>query len=193
MVVMSPDGSSSDEWWALDLATGTAGAYIHVDLRGTGVGIGWARATGVSLLGGLVRAREVANASIPHALALALPGNVLGQGYVWPAITADAAGPGFVPEGSLLAIPPGTPQPAGLSPLGTALFQALTRYGAYVVDQTGGGAAALVVEPSADASAVQAAYGDVRVLLPMLRLVTDNGPGSVGGPGNRVAAMAPGV
>ena len=71
LVVISPDGLSSDEWEGLDLSTRTAYVYIHVDLEGSGVGIGWARATGVSELGGLIRKEEVAGGVIPHAPRLA--------------------------------------------------------------------------------------------------------------------------
>ena len=141
--------------------------YIHTDLRGPGTGIGWVRATGVSLLGGLIRESEMT--SIPHALAIALPEALLAPGFVWPAISGDAHGSGFVPEGSLLAIPRGTAKPGGLSPLGSAIFDALTNYGAYVVDKAG--ASVLVVEPTADAGAVNAARGDVGAIMPLVRRV----------------------
>jgi hypothetical protein len=190
LVVISPDGTRASEFWLLDLAARTAGVYLPVDLQGSGVGLGWVRATGVSLLGGLIRRDEMTN--IPHALALGLPYDLLGDGHVWPAISDDDGGaPGTAPEGSLLAIPPGTPRPAGLSPLGGAIFDALSRYGAYVVDQSGGGAAVLCAEPSADASRVNAALTDMRAVMPLLRRVTNNSPATVGGPGERLAPLAP--
>ena len=151
LVVISPDGLSSDEWEGLDLSTRTAYVYIHVDLEGSGVGIGWARATGVSELGGLIRNEEVAGGVIPHALAFGLPGGLISPNCpIWPAITCDGGG-----EGSLLAIPPDTPKPAGLSPLGSAIFDALQHYGGYDVDQTGGGAAVVYAEPAVDAKRCQ--------------------------------------
>jgi hypothetical protein len=190
LVVISPDGTTASEFWALDLAARTAGVYLPVDLKGSGVGIGWVRATGVSLLGGLIRHGEMT--SIPHALAIGLPYELLGAGHVWPAISNDDGGaPGSAPEGSLLAIPPGTPRPAGLSPLGGAIFDALSRYGAYVVDQTGAGAATLYAEPSADAARVTAALADLRAVMPLLRRVTNNSPSTVGGPGTRLGPLAP--
>jgi hypothetical protein len=191
LAVISPDGTHSDEFWSLDLASRSAGVYIPVDLAGSGVGIGWARATGVSLLGGLIRSDETT--AIPHALAMSLPYTLLGDGNVWPAISNDDGGaPGFVPEGSLLAIPAGTPRPSGLSPMGNAIFDALTHYGAYVVDQTGGGSAAVFyTEPSTDASSVDAAVTDMSQVMPLLRRVTNNSPTSTGGPGNRLAPLAP--
>ena len=158
LVVISPDGTRASEFWALDLAARTAGVYVPVDLNSSGVGVGWVRATGVSLLGGLIRRGEMTK--ISHALAMGMPYAILGSGHVWPAIFDDDGGaPGSVPEGSLLAIPSGTPPPAGLSPLGRAIFDALSHYGAYVVDQTGGGAATLYAEPSSDAGSIAAGAG----------------------------------
>jgi hypothetical protein len=190
LVVVSPDGLHSDEFWALNLTARTAGVYIPVDLRGSGFGIGWARATGVSLLGGLIRSNETT--AITHALAISLPYNLLGNGNVWPAISNDDGGaPGTAPEGSLLAIPKGTPRPAGLSPLGSAIFDALSRYGAYVVDQTGGGAAVFYAEPSTNAGTVNAAAADMKTVMPLLLRITNNTPSTVGGPGTRLAPLAP--
>jgi hypothetical protein len=42
-----------------------------------------------------------------------------------------------VREGQLLAIPPGTPMPSGLAPLGQEVFRALQQYGAYVTENGG--------------------------------------------------------
>jgi hypothetical protein len=190
LVVISPDGTRSSEFWTLDLTSHTAGVYLPVDLSGPGTGLGWVRATGVSLLGGLIRKEETT--SIPHALAISLPYNILGSGHVWPAISDDDGGaPGFVPEGSLLAIPPGTPRPSGLSPLGGAIFDALSRYGAYVVDQTGAGTATFYAEPTTDAKSVSAGINDMRTVMPLLRRVTNNTSSAVGGPGTRLAPTAP--
>jgi hypothetical protein len=193
LAVISPDGTHANEFWALDLGARTAGVTIPVDLEGSGVGIGWVRATGVSLLGGLIRSSETSN--IPHALAISLPYSLLGSGHVWPAISNDDGGaPGTAPEGSLLAIPAGTPRPAGLTPLGNAIFDALSRYGAYVVDSTGGSdATVLYTEPTMSSSAVDGALGDVAKILPTLRRITNSGPSSMGGPGSRLAASAPAV
>ena len=191
--VISPDGLHANEFWALDVGARTAGVTIPVDLKGSGVGIGWVRATGVSLLGGLIRSSETTN--IPHALAIALPYHLLGNGHVWPAISNDDGGaPGTAPEGSLLAIPAGTPRPGGLSPLANAIFDALSRYGAYVVDSTGSSdATVLFTEPTMATSMVDAARGDVAKILPSLRRITNNGPLTIGGPGSRLAASAPAV
>jgi hypothetical protein len=193
LAVISPDGLHANEFWALDLGARTAGVTIPVDLRGSGVGIGWVRATGVSLLGGLIRSTE--SSDIPHALAISLPYYLLGNGQVWPAISNDDGGaPGTAPEGSLLAIPAGTPRPAGLSTLGNAVFDALSHYGAYVVDSTGGSdATVLYAEPTMAPSTVGAAIGDMAKILPSLRRITNNGPSTTGGPGSRLAASAPAV
>jgi hypothetical protein len=189
MVVIAPDHESDDEWWELNLATHTAGVYLHVDLTGSGVGIGYVRATGVSLMGGLIRSAEINADSIPHVLAMGAPGGLTGKTCpIWPAITCDAAG-----EGALVAIPPGTPEPAGLSPLGAAIFDALRRYGAYNVDQTGGGAVVFYAEQSGPDELVPIALArvDLQAITPLLRIVTNDGPSAVGGPGKRMAALAP--
>ena len=193
LAVISPDGLHANEFWSLDLGTRTAGTTVPVDLKGSGVGIGWVRATGVSILGGLIRNGETTN--IPHALAIALPYQLLGNGQVWPAISNDDGGAlGTAPEGSLLAIPVGTPRPAGLSPLGNAIFDALSRYGAYVVDSTGSSdATVLYTEPTMAPSTVDAARGDMAKILPSLRRIANNGPSTIGGPGTRLAPSAPAV
>ena len=189
MVVITPDHSGTDEWWDLDLGARTAGTYIHADLQGSGFGIGWVRATGVSLMGGLIRPAEVLAGKIPHVLAFAAPGGTTGTACpIWPATTCDAGG-----EGALIAIPPGTPKPAGLSTLGSAIFDTLQQYGAYNVDQTGGGTDAFYVEPTGSSvqAQVDAARSDMATIMPLMRIVTNNGPSSVGGPGTRLAPLAP--
>jgi len=73
--------------------------------------------------------------------------------------------------------------------LGSAIFDALKNYGAYIIDQAG--ASVLYVEPTANEPAVDAARGDIGQIMQLLRLVTNNGPSSVGGPGTRLAPLAP--
>jgi hypothetical protein len=101
------------------------------------------RAANFSWAAGLITGRDLTNPTIDHALAIALPGDVLDghtdQGYVYPATAWDNGGStGKIKAGSRLGIPTGTPQPAGLSPLGIKMFNALTTYGAYVGDFVGG-------------------------------------------------------
>ena len=112
---------------------------------------------------------------------------------MWPAFGQDSdaasAYTGFVPMGALLAIPPGTPMPAGLSPAGQMIWTALRNYGAYVVDRTGP-SSVLIAEASAD-GAVNPARADLAQIMSQVRMVTNDSAASVGGPGNRLAPTAP--
>jgi hypothetical protein len=66
-----------------------------------------ATATGLPLLGGLIRISELRRGRIDHALALAIPA-ARAQAFVWPAQRGDgsAASPSAIPEGT--PIPEGT-------------------------------------------------------------------------------------
>ncbi|WP_155856225.1 hypothetical protein [Cellulomonas sp. URHD0024] len=165
---------------------------FQVDLRGSGIGQG-TRAAYVPAVAGLVRAQELQNKSINHALALAIPGEMLKSGFVWPAARQDSDGAstysGGVPMGSLFAIPPSVDvTKLGLSPTGLALAKALQNYGAYVVDRSG--MVTLYCEMSCDDTGttdLRRAWG---VLEPQIRAVTNNSAASVGGGGTpRVAAL----
>jgi hypothetical protein len=130
---------------------------------------------------------------IPHALALALPNRTLRSGYVWPAYgqDGDAANTyrGFVPMGSLVAIPSWVPMPSGLSPVGQMIWNALSHYGAYVVDRTTP-SSVLAAEAATDAQ-VEAARQDMTAIMSQVRIVTNTGQFQVGGPGERLAPRAP--
>jgi hypothetical protein len=92
--------------------------------------------------------------------------------------------------GTLAAIPPSVDvERLGLTPAGLAAARALQDYGAYVVDRSG--CVCLYAEPSAPAAAVSGLRRDVARLRSLLRVVTNNGPASVGGPGPRRAPLAP--
>src|SRR5207253_7504664 len=66
-----------------------------------------ATATGLPLLGGLIRPDEMAAGQIDHALALAIPQAKRGT-VVWPAQRGDgvATGPNAIPEGTRFRIDP---------------------------------------------------------------------------------------
>lgn len=130
-------------WATGDIVTGAGAGNMAVN---DGV-----RATNFSWAAGLITGRDLANATIDHALAVALPGDVLDghtdQGYIYPATAWDNGGwSGPVKSGTRLGIPAGTPQPAGLTPLGIKIFKALTVYGAYVGDFVGGSWPAFYVD-----------------------------------------------
>ena len=62
-----------------------------------------------------------------------------GGDEVAPAVAEDDNnGTGPLPQGGLLLIPAGTPKPAGLSKMGSALWDAAATYGVYITDQLGG-------------------------------------------------------
>jgi hypothetical protein len=196
------DGVTAVEWYEYQNPSNPNRNSSITDLRGDGLhtaagpGTGahhQQRASQVSQLAGLIRVADLQKRVIPHALSIALPDRALRYGYVWPAFGQDgnaaSAYRGFVPMGSLLAIPPGVSMPAGLSPPGQMIWYALSHYGAYVVDRTSP-SSVLFAEAAAD-SAINPARGDVAATMSQVRLVTNNGPTQVGGPGFRVAPLAP--
>ncbi len=168
----------SDTLWEAQVA-------FPVDLTGSGTGIG-TRAAGVPAMAGLIRAQELEQNSIKHALALAIPGEMLKSGQVWPATRQDSDGAstysGSIPMGTLFALPPAVDVNAlGLSPEGTALARALQDYGAYVVDRAG--TVALYCELACDDDGYEKLREAWRVLHPQVRAVTNSSATSVGGGG----------
>jgi hypothetical protein len=144
LVVVS-DGIAFNFWQfrRLDVGSATTSAYAASFLSGSGFGrpspvLGAGiRADGSSGLGGLITRGDLVGNEIPHALAVSLLGSELAGGFVAPAIAADSSGGGggTIPLGSRLGIPRGTPVPAGLSPIGTKVWNTLVDYGAFVVDR----------------------------------------------------------
>jgi hypothetical protein len=198
------DGVTADEWYQYynyaspnrnSSITNLRGDGLHTN-AGPGTGrVHQQRASQVSQLGGLIRSADLALGVIPHALAVALPNGALRSGWVWPAFGQDGDAPtayhGFVPMGSLVAIPSWMPMPGGLSHAGQMIWTALRNYGAYVVDRTSP-SSVLVAEAAAEGS-IAPARRDMAAIMSQVRLVTNSGPGSPGGPGNRLAALAPPV
>lgn len=122
-------------WARGNIATGSAvGGLVATGGNNAGV-----RAANFSWAAGLITGADLAAVKIDHALVVAL-----GYGYLsntaWrsPATAPDNGGhSGPFEMGTKLGIPAGTPTPAGLSPFGVALFDALVKYGAYVGDFAG--------------------------------------------------------
>ena len=202
--LIRPDGVTADEWYQYyNLGNPNRNSSI-TNLRGDGLhtnagpGTGpfhQQRASQVSQLGGLIRSADLGLGVIPHALAIALPNSALQSGFVWPAFNQDGDGAsnysGFVPMGGLLAIPASVPMPPGMTAAGQMIWTALRNYGGYVVDRTGP-SSVLFAEAAAE-GAIGAARRDLPAIMSQVRLVTNSGPGSVGGPGNRLAPLAPNV
>ena len=144
-----PDGSYLELWQATrtgDTFTALGWATGSV-VTGTGVGSLTAqggnnagvRAANTSWSAGLITGEDVAANKIDHALAVMLGFGLLSN-TAWraPATAPDNGGhSGHIQMGTRLGIPAGVARPAGLQPLGVALFDALQTYGAYVVDFAG--------------------------------------------------------
>ncbi len=132
--------------------TFNAQAFGNGSLDGTGFGYfppgggtrvrAGIRASGASWLGGLVTGENLLAGTIDHALSIGVGNDDLYASFVPPAVEFDADGAstyrGTLPMGTRLGIPPTTAKPAGLSPLGGMIFDALQRYGGYVIDRNAG-------------------------------------------------------
>jgi hypothetical protein len=194
LVIIDPSHTIADEMWVAS-RSGSSSWYARFhkrsNLRGPGVTEDGARASGFSLLGGLIRRWDVEQGAIRHALVMAVPSEVARQGYVWPATREDGYASqygGNIPLGSLFAIPPGVDiGRLGLSPAGLMLAKALQDYGVYVGDTTAPGTArnvALYAEPTADdLPQLEAMRNDLDTLHRQLRAVVNSGPQTIGGGG----------
>lgn len=100
---------------------------------------GWgATATGLPMLGGLIRIRELRAGLIPHALSIAIPQARAGV-YTWPAQQTDGVSNDSraVPEGTRFRIDPSVKlSKLQMSPFVRTLARAAQRYGIYVTDQS---------------------------------------------------------
>ncbi|WP_342733598.1 hypothetical protein [Bradyrhizobium sp. B117] len=154
VVFTDPDGVHYWEAWDASYdsihQTWHASYLVEGNLQGTGWGIAngvgaGIRASGASLLGGLVTGDELNKLSINHALSIVLDEGQLKAGtsqldqFVFPAVLADsdsvAAYKGTIPMGAHFALPANLDlDHAGLTPEGLALAKAYQQYGGYVVD-----------------------------------------------------------
>lgn len=195
--MVQPDGHTIFENWHAQwtsATTLTSGYTRQGDLWGDG--LSGTRAYGGSAIGGLIRKDEITNRNIPHAIAFGLTGTQLKSGFVWPAKSQDWNGSttysGQVPMGSLFAIPPSVDlNTLGLNPDGLALARALQLYGGYATAR--GANDSVSAEPGSDATRVTAMRNQVALIKSQLRLVTNNSQANPGGPGNRLAPLAPAI
>ncbi len=162
------------------LNTGTASA---IGIENVVAGDGWGSsnpflsagivAAGSSQLAGLLVEAETRDGSIDHALHLAVDMQLVQPGHTGQAINGDGPNPnGIVQEGQHLAIPPGTPMPAGLSPLGQQVFHAYQQYGAFVVDVAGGVTNVRAQSNAFDLATMDALWQDMGKLTPLLQHVS---------------------
>lgn len=143
-VIDEPSGQVYAFWQVKQAADGsyTVKAWAVTPLNGTGWGsngkAAGISAVGSSYLGGIVTGENISRGVIDHGLSIALTGAALQKGWVAPAISGDGYMATGIKEGTRLAIPSSTPKPTNLSPLGSMMWDALVKYGAYVTDQTVG-------------------------------------------------------
>jgi hypothetical protein len=150
MTVLLTDGRLLDMYGVSGSGTSWSALNYGISdgVNGSGFGAN-GHAIGTTAIGspqgaGTILARDVAAGVIAHALCMAFPYSDLGGAgtggtQVAPAVANDdGGGPGPLPEGGLLLIPAGTPKPAGLSKMGSALWNAAATYGVYITDQLGG-------------------------------------------------------
>ncbi len=174
------DGDMVYNFWNFNrtsLTTATAGAFGQENIV---TGDGWGSsspflsagitAIGSSMMGGLLVKAETDTGVINHALQLVVDRKLVKSGFTGEAIAGDGGSPtGIVQEGDLIAIPPGTPMPSGLSPLGQEVFIALQTYGAYVVDVAGGATTLRAQENAYDDATIGALIADMNKVLPLLQ------------------------
>jgi hypothetical protein len=177
------DGDIVYDFWQFNRTsdtTATASAYGEANVA-TGTGFGTSSpflsagisAIGSNQLGGELVAAQTDTGVINHALELQVDSSLISPGAVGPAIASDGGSTtGIVQEGELLAIPQGTPMPAGLSPLGQEVFTALENYGAYVVDQAGGVTQIMAQSNGYSAATLAAMRNDMGAILPLLEAVS---------------------
>jgi hypothetical protein len=173
---------------------------VRNDLRGEGrvndgshAGI---RATGYSLLGGLIRRSDLAQGRIAHGIAMAIStrqANAGSQRHVWPATYSDGGigYEGSIPLGGLFAIPANVNLDSlGLTtPEGRMLARAFQEFGGYVSDTAGPSTNVIAyTETGMTQAQIDGLFADLDKIVPQLRYVTNNSAAAPGGPGNRIAA-----
>ncbi|MHA7287353.1 hypothetical protein ACX80I_13830 [Arthrobacter sp. MDT3-44] len=209
--VIQPDGRYMVEGWVMkkvDDTHWTAGFAGMTDLTTDGRAFG-ARASGISQIHGQIRAEEVRDGRINHALSIGIDNDQLkhathvenGQtrNGVWPARSEDGDGTtsytGSIPMGSMFAIPASVDiRKLGLTPDGLVVARALQDYGSYVLIRSG--TTNLTAEPTAEAlypAKVQNIRSDWAKIRPHLRYVTNSNADTVAGGGVRRVAPLPDV
>jgi hypothetical protein len=183
------DGDVAYNFWQFKRTGNTTGTAVSFGAENVVTGDGWGSkspflgagitAVGASQLGGLIVKDETNDGDIDHALQLAVDRNLVRSGAVGQALSSDgSSASGIVQEGQLLAIPPGTPMPAGLTPLGQQVFKAMQTYGAYVVDVAGGTTNVRAQANAFDSATIAALAKDMHQITPLLHGVANSGSGN---------------
>uniref|UniRef100_A0A9E7ZVI5 Uncharacterized protein n=1 Tax=Bosea sp. NBC_00436 TaxID=2969620 RepID=A0A9E7ZVI5_9HYPH len=185
------DGDVAYNFWQFKRTSTTTASAASFGQENIVTGDGWGSkspflsagitAAGASQLGGLIVGDEVKDGAINHALQLAVDFSLAKPGAVGQAISSDGgSSSGIVQEGQHLAIPPGTPMPAGLSPLGQQVFKAMQQYGAYVIDVAGGTTNLRAQANAFDAATMTALWHDMGNITPLLQAVSGGTSGGTG-------------
>ncbi len=181
----------------------------YYDLTGDGTGY-WngRRASMFPTIAGLIRDGEIANGTIPHAVAIVVDEDSLTNvnGPVWPANSYDQPSSGgygncakCLPMGTLLAIPPGiVAAHTFYTAAGLAIATAAQNYGVYIVDAGAhptngnpGEVAWLAQLGDPDANGQSQGYLDLQWIQTQLREITNNSATKIGGGGTPIAPLAP--
>jgi len=168
--------------------------------------------SGLSGLGGTLTLSDLTQSGpIAHVLKIALDGYLnyssANGGYRWPASNADTgfnqAGSaafyggsnGEIQEGSLLALPPSINVSSFSNPTVQKLAQALQDYGAYIVDDAGGGntpwSTFITNYNSSSTLLADASSSDLNTLIQDLEVVSNNTASTPGGGAIGVSRCAP--
>lgn len=140
LVVIDPENRKIYEFWRAKYENHswtTQFAAVN-DLDGSGWG-GASTGSGASRLAGVVRVAEIAQGSIPHALAMQ-SNNVCAKVFRPPALKTDGRStrPDCIPEGARVQLDPSVEiDSLGLAPAERFMAEALQRYGGYVTDVSG--------------------------------------------------------
>lgn len=143
------EGATIHNFWQFKRHSPTEASAVSYGATNILTGSGWGRASpflgagivaaGASQLAGLLIQAETDHGEIAHALQISIESTLAKPGHSGDAISGDGKHPdGLLRAGQRLAIPPATPIPDGLSPLGQKVFRAFQIYGAFVVDVAGG-------------------------------------------------------
>lgn len=159
MVVIDPVSRTIFEFWLAKPGnrSWTTGFAAVNSLDGSGWG-GASTGSGASRLAGVVRVAEIAQGSIPHALAMQSY-NVCAKVFRPPALKTDGQStkPDCLPEGTRIQLDPSLDLGSlGLTRAERLVAEALQRYGAYIMDVS---ASALSVSFERDDSAAPGTVG----------------------------------
>jgi hypothetical protein len=136
-IIDRPRGCTYDFFRAQQRGDGSwaAGGAAAFRLGGTGVHRPWGvRASGFSLLAGLIRPSEVRANSIEHALVMGIPNTA--PSFRAPATTSDGRTPGGIAMGSHFQLDPGF-DVSRLPADQRMIARAMQRYGVYIGDTSG--------------------------------------------------------